>query len=88
MKSFFSLSIFTMMDLMEGSHSMRTPGVQCVSRCLFLQRKLQDHGAGVLGWFLGDKVAGTSYCAWHVVRCRWMQRSIFVCARWTCLWTF
>lgn len=27
MKSWLSLSMFTMMDLMEGSHSIRTPGV-------------------------------------------------------------
>jgi len=56
-----------MMDLMEGSHSMRTPGVQCVSRCLFCKESYKITGQGVLGWFLGDK--GSRYLLLRVA-CR------------------
>ena len=59
MKSFFSLSILTIMDLMEGSHSTRTPLVANISP---IHRMIVENNKKC--WGLNGLV-DTSYCSWH-----------------------
>lgn len=63
MKSWLSLSMFTMMDLMEGSHSIRTPAV-----CENGTGQLRCSSAGNVERMVGIDIRRTSDCARHFCR--------------------